>query len=288
MTAAPDLCWLPARRIYRVSGPDKAEFLDRVISQNVRSLAPGHEPLRFALLLTPQGKIVSDLFLAAPAADFVVPTEAGDWLLDLPADRAERVIETLIRYRLRAHTEFTPLPEIRAAALRANPPAGVFAAPDPRPQMGIRAYGAAPVEPGPAAEPDDYRRARFAARCPDCQYDSAPDRDFALDLDFDALNAIDFKKGCFVGQEVTSRMKRKAEIRTRTRLIGWSEGPPPAPDLMIRADGLGLGEIRSTLGARGLAVVRLDRWAQAVESGLTPSLPDGRPAYLIEPPSSEA
>lgn len=296
---------LPDRTLIRMQGADKAVFFDRVLTQGFRDF-PGEgrpEPppeLVYAALLTPQGKVVGDLFCACPetAPDSPGDNSEGDFLLDLPESRAAGILAALNRYRLRALIGFAPWPGLAVWASESALAGALFTMPDPRPGMGWRTYRPvdAPVPPGP--EPTTYRARRFSALVPDPAWDSRPESDFALELNLDLLAAIDFKKGCFVGQEVTSRMKRKGRIRTRSRLVEIlpasqfggpaSGGSVPEYGARIIANGLELGEIRSALPggsageadhARALAVIRLDRWAEVDATQI--HLADGRPVRLI-------
>lgn len=310
---------LPDRTMIRVRGADKAAFFDRVLTSNFRDFGMQGQPdLVYSALLTPQGKVLGDLFCAALSAapggaprgglgGAGPPVSDGsdrDFLLDLSQATAGRMLEALNRYRLRAQIEFLPWPGLGVLACESHPEVrmlaqAVFAAPDPRPGMGWRVYAPLGSDLVSGPEPAAIRARRFRALAPDPAWDSRPDTDFALELNLDLLAAIDFRKGCFVGQEVTSRMKRKGRIRTRSRLVeimpdcGLADqasgaAPPevvPEYGARILANGLELGEIRSALatgaahGAQALAVIRLDRWAEADPAQIR--LADGRPVRLI-------
>jgi folate-binding protein YgfZ len=133
--------------------------------------------------------------------------------------------------------------------------------------LGLRAIGPREALAGAAreAEPGDYEAHRIALGVPDSA-DLPPDTVFALDAGLEELNGVSFKKGCYVGQEVTSRMKHRASARRRF-LVADADGDAPAFGTAIEAQGRSIGEWVSAKGARGLALVRLDRLAEAEEAG---------------------
>ncbi len=227
-----------------MSGPDATAFLQGLLTCDVEGLAPG--ALRFGALLTPQGKFLFDLFVLG----------GESLLLDAEADRRDALIQRLSPYRLRAKVEIAPVDGGVWARWGAEETPAPWVQ-DPRlTALGGRAYGE-PPEPETASE-DDYDAWRLAFGAPDPARDCEVDRTFPIEADFDLLNGIDFQKGCFVGQETTSRMKRRGQIRTRTVPIVF-EGAPPAPGSEILAGDLRAGEVLSGREGRALALVRLDR-----------------------------
>jgi folate-binding protein YgfZ len=235
---------LKNRALVRVFGPDRAAFLQGLLTCEVETLAPGE--LRFGALLTPQGKFLFDLFLLG-GEDAL--------LLDVQAARREAFVQRLSMYRLRAQVEIAA-DDGGVWAAWPGPAEGTWVA-DPRlAELGARAYGAQPA-PVTASE-DDYDAWRLSLGVPDPARDCEPDRTFPIEADFDLLNGIDFKKGCFIGQETTSRMKRRGVIRTRTVPIVF-EGAAPEPGAEILAGELRAGEVLSGRDGRALALVRLDR-----------------------------
>jgi folate-binding protein YgfZ len=240
---------LTSRALIAVSGPDALPFLDNLLSNRVEDLEPGQA--RAALLLTPQGKFLFDLFVIAAPAD-----EPQDiLLLDVQADRREALIQRLKIYRLRAKVEVEPVDGAVWAAWGSDPGEGWIV--DPRlPGLGWRGYGReAPADRGE----DAYDAHRLLLGIPDPARDCEPDKTFPLEADFDLLNAIDFKKGCYVGQETTSRMKRRSAVKTRMIPIRF-EGAPPAFGTPVETkDGLRAGEVLSGRDGRALALLRLDR-----------------------------
>jgi folate-binding protein YgfZ len=253
---------LTSRALIAVGGADWRGFLQGLLTQDVETLTPGE--VRFGALLTPQGRLLYDLF--------IVGREEGCWL-DCAAERGrEALIQRLSIYRLRAKVTIAP-DETLALAAWGDAPVGEGWATDPRlAALGWRGYGA-------AAEPDategDYERHRLALGAPG-PADWGEDRAYPLEADFDLLNGVDFRKGCFVGQETTSRMKRRGAIKSRMLPIAF-DGPPPPAGTEILAGTLRAGETLSGTDGRAMALVRLDRIEGAA---LTV---DGRPCAVERP-----
>lgn len=267
MTAHPRYAVLDSRAVVSVSGPDWRAFLQGLVTQDVETLAPGE--VRFAALLTPQGKLLFDLFLAG---------RADGCLVDVAAERRAALVQRLAMYRLRAKVEIAPL----ALPVLALWPAAAGAPPtgwslDPRlAALGLRGYGAAPPEGADQAGEAAYHAHRLALGVPDPDRDAPPETTYPIEADFDLLAGIDFHKGCFVGQETTSRMKRRGAIRTRMLPIAF-DGPPPPFGAEVLAGALRAGEVRSGAGGRAMALLRLDRIEAAA---LTV---DGRPVRVERP-----
>ena len=250
---------LDSRALVRVSGPDARPFLHNLLTQDVETLAEGQ--LRFGALLSPPGRLLFDLFLIG---------EGDGVLLDVAADRREALLQRLSMYKLRARVTvevddrpvFASWPEV----------ADGFIA-DPRaPGLGGRRYGGAPE--ATAAE-SDWQAHRFAAGVPDPAADAPADKTYPIEADFDLLNGIDFAKGCFVGQETTSRMKRRGVIKTRMLPIAFDGPPPPLGSEILNGD-LRAGEVLTGMDGGAMALLRLDR----LEGALTV---DGRPITVRRP-----
>ncbi len=204
---------LSSRAIAEVVGPDWRTFLQGLLSQDVETLQAGE--LRFGALLNPQGKLLFDLF--------ILGRDDGCWL-DVAADRRDALIQRLSIYRLRAKVEIAA---VDAAVWALWGGAGGGAA-DPRlAALGRRAYGDAPAGATIAREAA-YDAMRLALGVPDPGKDSPAETDYPIEANFDLLNGIDFQKGCFVGQETTSRMKRRGQIKNRMRTITFDGAPPPS------------------------------------------------------------
>lgn len=249
---------LSDRAVIEVSGPDWRSFLQGLLSQDVDTLADGE--LRFGALLTPQGRLLFDLFILG----------AGDACrLDCAAEHVDLLVQRLALYRLRAKVAIART-DVRVTSLwDADSPATGWR-PDPRlPALGFRGYGLAPPVDAGTVDLADYDARRMRHGVPGSA-DWGYDRSYPIEADFDLLNGIDFRKGCFVGQETTSRMKRRGTVKTRLAPIDF-DGKAVAAGAELLAGTLRAGEVRSSLDGLAMASLRLDR----LDSG-DRRLPDGR------------
>jgi folate-binding protein YgfZ len=262
---------LPSRALIRLSGADWRSFLQGQISQDVESLKPGE--LRFGALLTPQGRLAWDLFVAGLAEGA---------LLDVAADRRDALIQRLTLHRLRAKVEIAADPApVSAAFGGAGAPAGDGWFADLRlPALGWRGYGAAAPAGAAPADEADYDAWRLSLGVPG-PADWGVEKSYPIEADFDLLGGIDFKKGCFVGQETTSRMKRRGQIKNRMLPISF-EGPPPPPGTELLAGSLRAGEVLSGVPGRAMALVRLDRIEGAALTADGRKVAVERPAWMTE------
>jgi folate-binding protein YgfZ len=253
---------LDDRSIIAVKGPEARAFLQGLISNDMEACAPGRAI--YAALLTPQGKILFEFFVAEHEERF---------LLDCAADRAPDLIKRLTFYRLRAKVEIALASDLRVAALWDGEPqatggAGIAVFPDPRLQaLGLRLIGPLAAAQGAVAEAlsGDYRGHLLRHGVPDSG-DLPPDTVFALDAGFEELAGVDFRKGCYVGQEVTSRMKHRASARRRF-LIAEIDGALPPPGTKLESSGREVGSLATGADGRALALVRLDRVEEANSAG---------------------
>lgn len=268
----PSIATLASRAVVKIAGPEARGFLKGLLTRD----APEPGKAAFAALLTPQGKILFD-FLMAGVEDGV--------LLDCDAGSADSLVKRLMLYRLRAKVTIERLAGWSAAVsvdAGGEAPAESIRFPDPRLLgLGERLIGPA-LAPGGAAPEADYDRRRIGLGVPEFGKDFGPEEVFLLDVNYDALHGVDYKKGCFVGQEVTSRMKRKGEVRKRTVRLSF-DGPPPEKGADVTAGGAQLGAVLSGAEGMALALLRLDRIEAAAGADI---LAGGRnvrvdiPAYL--------
>lgn len=241
MSHAPLHAVLESRALIRLSGDDWRSYLQGLITQDVETLAPGEA--RFGALLTPQGRLLYDLFVIC---------EADGALLDVAAEHRAAIIQRLTMYRLRAKVEIAA-DERPVSALVGEHAEGFVR--DPRlSDLGWRGYGAA--LPGDADEAA-YEAHRLALGVPG-PADWGSDRTYPIEANLDLLNGIDFKKGCFVGQETTSRMKRRGQIKNRMLPVVF-DGPAPPAGAEVLAGELRAGELLSGQDGRAMALLRLDR-----------------------------
>ncbi len=237
-----------SRRVVALTGGDALPFLQGLVTNDVLPLARG-PGLVWSALLTPQGKYL---------ADFLVANTGDALLLDLPAAVADATLRRLAMYRLRADVQILPrdVPVTRGLG-----PAPQGALPDPRhPAMGWRAYGA------PGGPPVvDWDAIRVEYLIPETGRELQPDESYILETGFERLRGVDFRKGCYVGQEVTARMKHKTDLRkglARVRIAG--DAPEGTP---IAADGREAGVLHTRSGDRALAFLRYDRALGKMQAG---------------------
>lgn len=255
---------LADRGVVEVAGADAAKFLHGLVTNDILALAPG--AARFAALLTPQGKILFD-FLVFAAGD-------GRYLLDCPLSLAAELEKRLNMYKLRAKLTIANRSDaLEAVAFPdASEPPKVDAlalARDPRAELGFRAV----AEKGKivaSGERADYDARRIRAGAPMGGVDFAYGDAFPHEANMDLLAGLDFGKGCYVGQEVVSRMKHRGLVRKRV-VPYRASGGAPAPGETIRAGDVELGVTGSRAGEEGLALIRLDRLAEAKEKGDAPA-----------------
>lgn len=239
---------LPQRAVLAVTGQDRVEFLQGLVSNDVAEAQPGRAV--WAALLTPQGKWLADFFIL-PDGDRL--------LLDCEAAQREMVRTRLSRYRLRSKVALADAGmEVYAAWDGAPDVSGVVAA-DPRlPEAGWRVLSEAPLETN--ATPEDWDRHRLVLGLPDGSRDMEAEKSVLLEAGFDELHGVSWTKGCYMGQELTARTKYRGLVKRRLVPVRI-EGPVPAPGTQIFLDGRDVGTMRSASGAHGMAVVRLEALA---------------------------
>ena len=254
----PEIATLPDRGVVAVSGADAEDFLQNLVTSDIHRAAG--EACGYGALLTPQGKILFD---------FLLLRSEGGFLFDLPRGMAADFAKRLGFYRLRAKVEIADLSAsriVRAAWSGSAAPAhpGVDARDARLPGLGWRIIAETPAAlPGWAeATPADYLRHRLALGLPEGGADFAYGETYPHDAGLDRLGGVDFQKGCYIGQEVVSRMEHRGSGRRRIVSVAAS-GPLPAAGTEISAGGRPLGTLGSSAGNAGLALVRLDRAAKA-------------------------
>lgn len=275
---------LPGRAVVRISGEEAVKFLNNIVTASVDKLESGEAA--FTALLTPQGKIVVDFFAAAVPAD-----EGAGFVLDVPAALADDLVKKLTLYKLRAQVEITLRSDlIVVGAIEKEPSAelGLVYA-DPRHKgMGWRLVlpkdGAeAALQAGGMTLADEklWQGRRIVLGIPEGGKDFVYGDTFPHEADMDALKGVDFQKGCFIGQEVVSRVQRRDE-GPRKRIVPVAFDVAPAQGAEIVAGDKPAGFMGSSAGRLGLAMLRLDRVEEALQSG-GKVIAGGVPLTLLKP-----
>lgn len=279
MTEAVGWVRLVDRRVIEVGGADRRSFLQGLISNDIERAQP--DRAIYAALLTPQGKYM---------ADFIVVDTGDAFLMDVPAERAAVLLQRLTMYKLRSAVDLAERDDLAVVALfgggalaadgltdeRGHVVArdGVWHLVDPRlASMGARAIGTdASLTSfahcfGEPVAADRYAAHRIALGVPEGGSDLVADKSLLLESGFVELDGVAFDKGCFVGQELTARMRYRTTVRKRLLPVRL-EGVLPPPGTAVHAGDVEVGEIRSGLGDRAVAVLRLDRWRDAEAKGI--------------------
>lgn len=283
---------LPHRSVISIAGADRVEFLQGLISNDTTKVAPDHAI--WAALLTPQGRFLNDMFVADAGSDML--------FLETERERAPALAKKLKMYTLRSKVvveDRSAALEVAAAfgedATKALGIDGAVSFVDPRlASLGIRViapagqaatllsargFGEAPL----AA----YDALRLPLGVPDGSRDLQVEKALLLENGFDELNGVDWKKGCYMGQELTARTKYRALIKKRLFPVKV-EGTLPAPGTPVHRDGEEVGELRSGTGDRALAMLRLDaaRGGGALMAGEARIVPEIPPWMRLPDPAA--
>lgn len=275
---------LPDRGVLQVSGYDARAFLHGLVTNDVEALKPGEA--RFAALLSPQGKILFDFFIYGKGESL---------LLDCPAAQLSDLIKRLSIYKLRAKVVIEDVSSQFVVAafwgesktLGLAPVISAYA--DPRyepmgwrllvPREEVRAL--AGLTSAMESGADQYHAHRIALAVPEGGKDYTFGDTFPHEACYDQLNGVDFNKGCYVGQEVVSRMQHRGTARTR--IIAVEADGPLASGSDVTAGDYPIGKLGSVSGHRAIALVRLDRATEALEKGGSIDA-DGTALALKRPP----
>jgi tRNA-modifying protein YgfZ len=240
----------PSRTVWALTGKDAVSFLQGLLSNDIRPLETSTGVV-WAALLTPQGKYLADLF--------VVRTADGALLIDIATVLAPATLRRLTMYRLRADVQITPT-ALHVQRGLGDRPAGALD--DPRhAALGWRAWAETPGSP-PGI---DWDRIRVDHVIPESGIELIPDDSYILEHGFERLHGVDFRKGCYVGQEVTARMKHKTELRKGLVRVTISGAVPVGTE--ITAGGKPAGTLYTQSGGRALAYLRLDRTEAPLVAG---------------------
>lgn len=273
---------LGQRAVLTLTGEDREHFLQGLISNDVRQISA--ERAIYAALLTPQGKFLHEMVVSAVGHAFWIDTER--------ARRAD-LLRRLGMYRLRAKVSLADAGDTLAVAAVFGPgAAAAFGLPETAGAAVSAGNGVALVDPrhaglgvrlilptteiGPAlaglgvppAADGDYERLRLACGVPDGSRDIEVERGVLLEHGFEALNGVDFNKGCYIGQELTARTKYRGLVKRRlARVSLGGPAPGPGPGTPIMLGDREAGELRTSFDGSGLALLRLDKLEEAASSG---------------------
>ena len=226
------------RKLLEISGTDRRDFMQGLITNNIDRLANG---LLYAALLTPQGKFLTDFFLFERGQTIII---------DAPAITADALIARLNMFKLRADVAIAPS-DIQI--FRGTGPLPDNAMADPRhAALGWRQYGEETGDDG-----SDWDAIRVAHCIPETGIELIPNASFILETGFERLNGVDFKKGCYVGQEVVARMKHKTTLRKGLLTVSIKGHAPVGTPITV--NGKPVGTIFTQSGGHAIAYLRFDR-----------------------------
>ncbi len=273
------LCLLPDRGVIEVKGADATHFLQRLVTNSVLDIPQGES--RYAALLTAQGKLVFDFF--------VVPLsgESG-YFIDCFKEHIGDLVKKLNLHKLRADVAIADRSgEFGVAAAFGESPAqetgGIIYRDTRTPGMGWRVIAQhGKLESVAGSREEAYEAHRIAQGVPKGGADFAYGDAFVHEANLDLLHGVDFKKGCYVGQEVVARVEFRKSARKRIVKFCF-EGPAPAPGTEIVAGEAAIGHVGSTASGEGLAMVRIDRFEEARAAGVSVKA-GGAPVGLTVPP----
>lgn len=270
---------LSDRGVIAVTGEDAESFLNRMFTNSVLDMRPGSA--RFAALLSPQGKLLFDFF---------VLRQADGFLLDCVKDQAAELAKKLTMFKLRAKVVITDRsPELGVAAVwdsvLMEAPGPAFR--DPRHNgLGYRIIAGHDALRLLENADGDYENHRIALGIPKGGVDFPYGDTFVHDANMDLLHGVDFKKGCYVGQEVVSRVQHRSSARKRVARLQFFGAVPPL-GANVQAGETALGTLTSVSGEIGLATLRIDRLADAGTAGIAVTVEGARVAAIALPEISE-
>jgi folate-binding protein YgfZ len=268
MMSMSNAALLEDRAILAASGTEARGFLNGLITNDIEKVSPANAI--YAALLTPQGKILFD---------FLIVEGDGALLIDCAAVSRDALAKRLTMYRLRAKVTIEPRDQLAVlVGLTGRPALRGITFDDPRhPGLGTRSIGARAEMPNDVGTSADYHKHRLELGVPEAS-DFGSDKMFALDGNLDELHAVSFEKGCYVGQELTARMKHRGTARKRLMPVYADTALPRSGTL--KAGSRDIGEIATAYGKRGFASIRLDR-LEEIGAGVVET--DGLRINIIRP-----
>ncbi len=292
------LAKLDSRTLLRLTGSDKKDFLQNLVSNDLTPLSS--EQVIYAALLTPQGKFLHD---------FIITERKDAVYLDCASDRKDDLIKRLTLYKLRADVaieDVTDQSELYAFFGDATVPAdlsigqaeqreGCILYRDPRHEdLGFRIIGRkdsdwhGDFKNFETVDESSYLQHRLSLGIPEGGSDIVPEKNFLLEMNFEELNGVSFSKGCYVGQELTARTKHRAKIKKR--LFSFTYDGTLSPGDSIRLEDREIATVSAFSAPHGLALTRLDGW-QKLQSGHSSLEPAGliliKPDYVILPEAED-
>lgn len=253
---------LPSRSLLEIGGEDALPFLQGLVTNDVLALAD--KKIIYTALLTPQGKYLHDFF---------VIKKGESVLLEGDASRMTELLQRLMKYRLRSKVTLKALPENMGVSVVWGQPdvtvsadSNLLVLPDPRVEaLGFRIIGELADRQRwqhehdfASATADDYDTHRIMQGVPEGGSDLVPEKSFLLPFGFEDLHGVDFKKGCYVGQEVTARSKHLGQVRKRIYKLRAAEGNLPETGSPVTYEASTAGELRSVRGSTGLALMSVE------------------------------
>ena len=239
---------LESRGIVRLSGPDSKSLLQGLITSDIEDLTSGNA--LYAALLTPQGKFLFDM---------IIVEDADGLLLDVEAERKPDLLRRLMMYKLRADVDISDDPRGVWALFDGEPNEGI-AYKDPR-HSAMQLRVICDDNPAPDASALDfnkYEERRIRHGVPDSSRDMKVEKDFWLETDAERLNGVSFTKGCFVGQELTARMKHRMTLKKKLVTIKTDGADIPTGADIKTESGKSAGDVRTSVGSHAIAYFRLE------------------------------
>lgn len=256
---------LDNRQIIKVSGPDRFAFLQGLITQDINALKT--KPAIYAALLTQQGRYLYDFFVIAPNNLPNAPVHTSiedDYFLIETDHRADELLRRLMVYKLRRHVHLEIIPEcnVYVCSLSVNNSKEVIAFEDPRiPDLWQRIISFSPMSDA-CTHLDEYHYIRIQNCLPNSETDLIVERTFALEADLAQLKAINFKKGCYIGQEPVARAYYQGVVRKKLMTVILHGSLPSHGSKILLEDGTEIGDLRSTVSYNnhqiGIAMLRTE------------------------------
>ncbi|WP_419910463.1 YgfZ/GcvT domain-containing protein [Hoeflea sp.] len=261
---------LKDRALVAISGDDAQTLLQDVITCDVEHLPQA--VARPGALLTPQGKILFEFLISRDGAD--------RFLFDLGKDQIAGFVQRMTMYRLRAKAEIAPAEGAFVHAAWGSAPQDGWLQ-DSRFKGDVAMYRIYAPETPETATRDAYDRLRIENGVAEAGVDYALSDAFPHDVLMDLNGGVSFRKGCFVGQEVVSRMQHRATARRRIVIVE-AQAPLPETGASLTVGGRAIGSLGTVADNRGLALARIDKVASAREKD-TPVLAGDLPVSTTLP-----